>query len=324
MKKIIVLIFLAFTILGAKEEAMQITVGSEKFSIPTPDNFIEISKLAPQIVDAYKTTLGYKANIRGYYFIKSDFEKLTKNENAKTKERRAVIYTPTAYENMNISQKQFKEIVDSTLKKLNIDVKKNDLTKPNQTIETIQKKMSIATNEAIKKVKTNGASVLGISFENENSLGYTMLLKYEDESKKSYIQVMDVGMMFINGKVLVSSFATAYEKESDISWVRQESKTWVDKIITINANKPTKQRLFSTYTYDEPATRPSSLEMDEKERKELNEFISKGGFTGSPKTTSELIDKQKAQWKKNAEIEETRKKEVSGVSTFSRSSEGVD
>jgi len=217
--------------------AVEVKIGAETITVPSPQGFSEISEVSPDIFKMWAEMLPTDNRLLAGFVSQSDVGHLLRGEAAVFHEY-LLVSMAKGLDSQNWSRDQFIAFKDLVRQEQEAPLrgKQGHLDKVVENAEQALSKRLDA--EAALKMKR--VVPLGIDSETPSSITMSQLAKYDiaiDDTHTANVTAGTSTFLLVKGKVLFLHVYRAYKDEADLQWTRDQSQSWLKAILTANETK---------------------------------------------------------------------------------------
>ncbi|MDD2944061.1 MAG: hypothetical protein PHC51_13980 [bacterium] len=209
-------------------------VGVETIVVPTPTNFLETSKNAPEMWESAKTFTTASVRVLAHYAPESELKTFIAGGEVRLSQY-MYVQTPVRAEGIATTQAQFDKLRTGVIALQN-DIAAKISPKLKEEVARASKEFGARQGEPIS-VKFGEIAPLSIDRNDTKALIYTTLMSVassqSDASHEGNI-LSSTAFIFAKGKVLTLSVNRVMNSPRDVQIVRSFASEWVSAILAAN------------------------------------------------------------------------------------------
>jgi hypothetical protein len=220
------------TVIGASYTA-RIDAGTAHINAPAPNGYIEASDME-LVLSFAKSLTPHKNVLLGIYISEEDAAKILGFQEANL-DRYMSLQSDKRFKQDRLTKQFFRKEVESLKEKHNkLFAESRDKT--NKLLDSVADEIGEKFEVPIEMDMGKPIS-LGISFENEDAIGVTILTRYEiniGDQIENYVIVAGVNLIYLKGKMIYAYVYSVFNSKGDIEWNRSTSENWANSILSVN------------------------------------------------------------------------------------------
>lgn len=209
-------------------------IGVETIVVPTPTNFLETSKNAPEMWETAKTFNSASVRVLAHYAPESELKTFIAGGEVRLSQY-MYVQTPVRAEGITTTQAQFDKLRTGVIALQN-DIAAKLSPKLKEVVARASKELSARQGELIS-VKVGEIVPVSIDRNDAKALIYTTLMSVASSQSDDLHEGNILGsaaVIFVKGKVLTLTVNRVMKSPRDIQIVRSFASEWVSAIVAAN------------------------------------------------------------------------------------------